>query len=137
MAYTTLADLELRFGSRELAKLTDRVAGTVMDAAVIAQALNDADAEIDGYLAGRYALPLATVPAALAQIAGDIARHTLWGERRTAVVKDRYEEALRRLKEISRGTFRLDVSAALPPAEASNGASVTEPSRPRVFKGLT
>ncbi|MCR6494794.1 DUF1320 family protein [Thermomonas sp. S9] len=40
--------------------------------------LDDAQAEIDGYIASRYKLPLPTVPAALARIACDVARYRLW-----------------------------------------------------------
>ncbi|MER2537601.1 MAG: DUF1320 domain-containing protein [Azonexus sp.] len=135
MTYATQADLELRFGTRELAKLTDRVAGAVIDATVVTQALSDADAEVNGYLVQRYALPLSPVPSELVKVAGDIARYFLWGEKRSEAVKDGYEDALRRLREISSGRFKLVSSSPLPAAPANNGASVSEPSRPLVFNG--
>lgn len=131
MTYATQSDLETRFGSRELAKLTDRIAGAVIDAGVVAQALADADAEIDGYLAVRFALPLAIIPPVLLPLACDLARHNLWGERRTDAIKGRYEEALRRLKEISRGQFDLDGAQVLSPAV--DGVAVTSRSPERVF----
>ena len=68
MPYATQADLETRFGSAELAQLTDRISGSVIDAAVVGRALADAEAEIDGYLAARYQLPLASAPAVLGRI---------------------------------------------------------------------
>lgn len=135
MPYATQADLETRFGSKELAKLTDRTAGSVINAAVVDRALVDAAAEIDGYLAVRYQLPLASVPVALAQLACDIARYNLWGERATEAIKGRYDDAVRRLKAIAGGSFKLDAAAPLVEAAGSNEAVVSGPSRPRVFNG--
>lgn len=136
MPYATQADLETRFGSKELAKLTDRTAGSVIDAAVVDRALVDAAAEIDGYLAVRYQLPLASVPVALAQPACDIARYNLWGERATEPIKQRYEAAVSRLKDIAGGRFKLESAAPLVEAAGSNEAIVSVPSRPRVFNGV-
>lgn len=135
MPYATQADLETRFGSEELAQLTDRINGSVIDAAVVERALADAEAEIDGYLAARYQLPLVSVPAALAQIACDIARYNLWADGFTEPVRKRYEDAVIRLKSIARGDYKLDAAAPLVEAIGSNEVSVSEPSRPRVFNG--
>ena len=57
MSYAAQSDLTDRFSAAELAQLTDRVNGTVIDTTVLGRALSDADAEIDSYLATRYALP--------------------------------------------------------------------------------
>ena len=73
--YATLDQLTERFGERMLVQLTDRAsppAGTV-DADVVARALADTAAVIDGYLAGRYVLPLAQTPPLLADLALAIA----------------------------------------------------------------
>lgn len=135
MPYATQADLETRFGSKELAKLTDRTAGSVIDTAVIDRALLDAEAEIDGYLAVRYQLPLASVPVALAQLACDIARYNLWGDRASEGIKQRYDDAARRLKAIAGGSFKLDAAVPLVEAAGSNEVVVCAPSRPSVFNG--
>jgi len=115
MTYATQADLEDRFGVDELTQLTDRVGAGVPDAAIVARALADADAEIDGYLASRYALPLATVPPMLARIACDIARYRLWEDRASEEVRLRYEDARRMLESIAKGM----VSLGLPEASAA------------------
>ena len=60
--YATLADMQNRFSEAELIDLSDRSGAGVMDSAVIDAALNDAKATIDGYLAARNPLPLATEP---------------------------------------------------------------------------
>ena len=129
--YATQADLETRFGSDELAQLTDRVNGAAVDAAVVARALADATAEIDGYLAVRYALPLPSVPAVLGLIACDIARYRLYADRATETVTKRYDDAVRQLKALAAGSMALDGLA--PPASTQGGIAVNARAPDRVF----
>jgi phage gp36-like protein len=124
MAYATQSDLVVRFGSAELAQLTDPVAGAQPDASVIARALADADAQVDLALSKRYALPLATVPAVLVRIAADIARYLLWNDRATEQVRARYKDACVLLDRIAAGDVQLGEAAALAPATAAAAAVV-------------
>lgn len=110
MPYATPDDLEARYGADELVQLTDRVGAGVPDADVVARALADADAEIDGYLASRYSLPLEHTPTMLARIACDIARYRLWEDRASDEVRRRYEDARRVLEAIARGVVSLGMS---------------------------
>lgn len=135
MTYATQADLETRFGQGELAELTDRVNGAVIDTGVVARALADAEAEIDGYLASRYSLPLATVPPLLPRLCADIARYYLHDERVTEAVRNRYTDAVRVLKSIASGDVQIDGSAALAPGNALQLAEVIPPSRAKIFGG--
>ncbi len=132
MAYATQTDMEDRFGAAELVKLTDRddpPAGQI-DAAVLARAIADAEAEINGYLAGRYALPLASVPAVLARIACDLARYYLYDDWTNEPVRDRYEDAVRLLKGISEGKIALGIDPATQdPVTPSGAASSTAATR--------
>lgn len=130
MPYATQADLEARFGTDELTQLTDRVGAGIPDAAIVARALADADAEIDGYLASRYALPLATVPPVLARIACDIARYRLWEDRASEEVRLRYEDARRLLESIARG----QVSLGLPAASAAPALAEVSLGNARVMR---
>lgn len=60
MSYATQADMLLRYGAAELRQLSDIEdprTGAVVDA-VIERALVDATAWLNGYLVGRYALPI-------------------------------------------------------------------------------
>lgn len=114
MAYATAADMEARFGADELVARTDRNATGTVDGTVLARALADAGAEIDGYLAARYQLPLPTIPPMLARIACDIARYRLWEDLASDEVRRRYEDARRLLEAISRGTVSLGLPANLP-----------------------
>ncbi len=131
MSYATQADLETRYGVIEIAQLSDRVNGTTADATVVARAIADAEAEIDGWLGQRYQLPLASVPAVLGLIACDLARYYLYDDRATDAVKKRYDDAVRRLKALASGEMVLD--GAAPPEVASANNPVTCRSPDRVF----
>jgi phage gp36-like protein len=122
VTYATQSDLVTRFGDTELIQLTDRQ-GTVgeIDSAVVDRALLDADAEIDGYLAARYALPLASVPRLVLGAACDIARYRLYDDRATEQVTRRYEDAIKLLKLIAEGKVQLGLDAAAQPVVVAGG----------------
>ncbi len=128
MPYATLQDLVDRFGYEQLAQLSDRDAGAVIDETVIGRALADADAEIDGYLTALYALPLASVPALLVRMACDLARYRLFGDRVTEQVRQLYTDAVRDLKAIASGAIKIDAAAPLAPSAASTTIKVSAPS---------
>jgi phage gp36-like protein len=77
MSYATVTELITRFGEAELIQLTDRDGGGAINQAVVAAALTDADALINGYVSARYTVPLSPVPPVITKIAADIARYTL------------------------------------------------------------
>lgn len=113
MPYTTQAALIDRFGNEELLQLADRDGDGVIDAAVVDQAILDADAEIDGYLgAGGYTVPLDPVPLVIASLAADIARYRLYDDLATDTVRTRYEDARRMLEAISAGRVSLGAGDA-------------------------
>jgi len=119
MAYATIDDLIARLGKREIIDLTDRTGSGVVDTAAVDQALTDACAEIDGYLAARYQLPLPTVPTVLTRLTCDIAVYRLMTLRRMGDVEDarrRYEDVIRLLERIASGRVALGLPAALPDA---------------------
>lgn len=112
MTYATESDMTERFGALELEQLTDRDAGLVIDTVVLGRALGDADAEINGYLATRYTLPLASTPAVLVRLACDIARYQLFEKGATDSVRQRYQDAVSLLKRLSSGEVQLAGAAA-------------------------
>lgn len=134
MPYATQSDLEERFGPQELAQLTDRVDGLMPDPAVVARAIADAEAEIDGYLAARYAVPLGTVPAVLVRLTCDIARYRLYDDRVTEAVRTRYTDAIAFLRAVAKGDARIEGETALAATANGNEASVSEPSRPLAWR---
>jgi phage gp36-like protein len=132
MTYATQTDMTERYGAVELAQLTDRSAGLVIDTTVLARALADADAEIDGYLATRYTLPLASTPAVLVRLAADIARHSLYGNGVTEAVRNRYQDAVSLLKRISSGDVQLAGESQVP-VSGGSGNAVAARTPERVF----
>jgi phage gp36-like protein len=135
MAYATLQDLIDRFGRTELVQLTDRTnkPASTIDESVVARALADAEAEINGYVAKRYQLPLVTVPDALTKKACDIARYYLHGK---AADKDSqvylaYKAAIAWLQDVARGLVIIE-AAGIAPDAVGGGAIRANPSG-RVF----
>lgn len=131
MTYATQTDLEERFGAREILELSDRENTGSTVVAVVARALTDADAEINGYLAARYALPLSSTPTVLVRLAADMARYYLYDDKVTDQVKDRYDAAVKLLKAISGGTANLGIDAGNDQAPTSGGVQIT--ANERVF----
>jgi phage gp36-like protein len=133
MAYSTEADILKDISSVELAQLTSESDDTV-DHDVVAKAILDADAEIDGYLAVRSSVPLDPVPALVAKLSTRIALYNLFSRRASRAggvnetVKDNYERSVEILKAIAKGDVKLGVDAPVA-AAPSPGAQVSAPSR--------
>ena len=129
MTYATQQDLVDRFGTPELAQLTDPVSGTTINATTVARALGDADAEIDGRLAPRYQLPLASTPLVLVRVAADLARYFLWDARATEQVRNRAQEARRLLDQIAAGDVVLGGATVLAAGPAAVAVVASSPTR--------
>lgn len=129
MTYATQQNLIDRFGATELAQLTDRTAGTTIDVTVVAKALEDADAVINGYLKAKYTLPLSPVPLVLTRVAADIARYYLYEDRVTEIVEKRYQDAVKFLKGVADGSVQLGVDAVNQAPAASGGPQYAAPDR--------
>lgn len=131
MPYTTRTLLEERFGLDELIQRTDKFApytSAIVDA-VIERAIADSDAEIDGFVGSRYTLPLPLpTPPVLVPIACDIARYRLYDDAVPEIVRQRYEDAIARLRDIAAGRLSLGIDPA--PAAGSQGTvAVRAPAR--------
>ncbi len=124
MTYATQQDLIDRYGEEELLQLTDRANTGSIVAAVVNKALADADAEIDSYLAARYALPLATVPEVVVRLASDMARFYLYDDRATEGVSKRYDNAVKLLRSIASGAASIGVDSAHAQPATDGGPSV-------------
>ncbi len=114
MSYATAQDVINRYPNRDLVQLTneDPTAMTV-NTAPITQALSDASAEIDGYIEGRFALPLADPPAVLNRLATDIAMYRMQTLRPLHDIEDarqRYEDAVAMLGKVAAGELTLGLA---------------------------
>ncbi|WP_275100146.1 gp436 family protein [Sedimenticola hydrogenitrophicus] len=135
MPYATTQDLIDRFAEAELIQLTDRTGAGVIDTDVLDRALVDADGEIDGYLSGRYALPLAAVPPVLVRVACDITRYHLYDDAVVDQVRTRYEDARRYLESVATGKVQLGLPASAGAVTVSGSPEVDAPAR--IFTGDT
>jgi phage gp36-like protein len=109
MAYATSDDMVSRFGALEIIQISDRAGSGQIDATVVGNALDDASAEIDTYLAGRYTLPFASTPRFVNQLCCNIARYHLCvaGTRMTDEVNEHYKAAVQFLRLAAKGEITL------------------------------
>lgn len=134
MSYILQADLLGQLTEDQLIQLTDDGNVGEVHAETVTQAIADAEAEINGYVATRYAVPVAApVPALLKKLAIDITVYNLWRRRQKVpeLVRTVYEDALKRLDGIAKGTVTLGVDPA--PAESTKGAAGETFGPDRVF----
>lgn len=158
MPYATVTDLLARFDAEEIAQRTDRSIPRLVTAAIltvaaaggdlsgytaderaaatkalalITGALNDADSEINGYVATRYAVPLAPVPPVIQRLACDLARYFLYDDQVTEAIQKRRDGAVAVLRDISAGKVSLGDPAAPPQPQ---GGGVEMDSAPAVWR---
>lgn len=109
MSYATPADFVAYFGeqeSLELTNLNDPMA-TEVNLPLLQQHLNYATAEINGYIAGNYTLPLPTIPQILIYHTCDVARYRMDIYKSREDVVDRYERAIAYLRDVAKGIVNL------------------------------
>lgn len=125
--FATLEAMRTKFGEKELIELTDNEAPYqgVINLDKLNAAMQAANSEIEGYIAARYALPLQLVPPFLQSLGCDMARyHACIGAMSdNDPIKTRYDNAIKSLKEVSKGTIALGsapTGEAAPVKTASN-----------------
>ena len=104
-------------------------------APIIDAAIADADGEIDGYLAKRYAVPLAPVPKVINKFSKDIAVYNLFSrigidegtDQKTYL--NRYNAAVKFLTLVAEGKVSLGVDAEDPATAAATGFAVKSNTR--------
>jgi phage gp36-like protein len=138
--YCSLVNLTERFGAHFLVALSDRedTRSETIDQALFAAAIARASAMIDGYLAVRYQLPLATVPEMLRGLCETIAIYEAHGVSAPEKITRDRDAAVKTLRDIASGAVRLDIAGAEPAATGAgtietNGAE--RPFSPQTLKG--
>lgn len=135
--YATQSDIVALYGE-DILHVADRDGDGVVDVASVDAALADASAEVDSYLAVRYALPLpeGTNVSVLRRITADIAIYSLAQSRDilTEELRRRYEDALKALMRLSSGQQTLIVPAT-PDPDADPDAPIDGSPRPVVQDG--
>ena len=113
MPYCALADLQSRYGSDEIARISDRAVPRkgAADQTVVDAAIAQADAEIDGYLGVVVALPLSSTPELVRNLSCAIARYRLHENQASERVAEDYKDAVRMLRDISAGRLSLSIAS--------------------------
>ena len=133
MAYCTQADLLEQISEDVLIQLTDDEDAGVVDTDMLTRAIADADAEIDSYCGTKYEVPFSPVPVMVRKYSVDIAIYNLYARRRGAPEdrKERYDDAISFLKDVSKGIATLGGDA--PSGDDESGPEATTVKSDRVF----
>jgi len=144
MPYSTLTDIKNLLPEETIIQLTDdenlkpgAINPDDADHALIIgrvdEAIGAADAEINGYCAVKYTVPFSSVPRLVNGLSVEIAIYYLYARRTVPErIEKRYEKAVARMKDISRGLLSLGIDP--PPAPVSSGgAESNKPVSDRVF----
>lgn len=111
--------------AEQLAKLTP----------LVEESIKSADAEINGYLAKRYELPLSTVPENISKYSKDIALYNLFSRigidqgERESIYSTRYKNSIRYLENVAKGV----VDLGLKPVSQVANTGFQMNSSPRLF----
>lgn len=121
MLYASQASLIKRYTLDVLLSIA-RNADRTLDETKVQEALEDASQTIDSYLAGRYRLPLQTVPAVLERHCCYIARYFLEKNRATDQARLDYEDSIKFLEKVASGSIALGLSENDEAVETDNSA---------------
>lgn len=111
MAYCTLDDIEKKIDKYELIQATDDDDTGSVNVDNVDSAIAAADSEINGYLAGKYSVPLDPVPEILKTLAVDMSIYHIFLRRMGPPEhrKVQYDNSTKFLKSVAKGEIRLGV----------------------------
>lgn len=116
MSYCSTTDIQAVIANDDLVQLTNDSGGDTVDTAKITDAINYVDNIIDGYLRGRYDLPIESVPDELKYLAVDFVVYRLYSRRMYTEVPDsilkKYHDVVKTLLDIQRGAFNLGIESS-------------------------
>jgi phage gp36-like protein len=115
MPYCTLDDIKGQIPEANIIQLTDDEGLGVVNQSRVDKAISVADSIIDGYLRGRYTLPLSTVPELIKTIAIDITVYKLYERglelEMPEAMSNRYKNAIKLLDQIQKGLVKLGIES--------------------------
>lgn len=111
MDYCTIEDIETQTSTPTLVQLTSDDGQEIIDRVVAQEAILYSSTLIDGYLRGRYSLPLDTHFPLLRVIAIDLSIYRLYSRRMRnempEVIETAYKNAISTLRDIQKGVISL------------------------------
>jgi phage gp36-like protein len=136
MPYCTLDDIKSkRIPEGTLVQLTDDADTGTVDETVVAGIIGDADELIDGYLRGRYVLPLEPMAGIVKTLSVDVSVYNLYGRRpefdTPKAVGEKYTAAVKILEGIQAGKITLGSAGVTSPTpvEPADGMRVSAPGK--------
>jgi len=141
MVWAVQQDLIDRFGQAELLALADRDNDSVIDTAIVGQALNDAQSLAESYVRQRYPAGFSIVPDLLKSLVCDLARFRLDADNPRDNVTRRNDAAIAILRDIASGKASLltdaDGAGGDDPVISSGGDAVLVENRTPAFTDKT
>ena len=131
MAYCTLTDLKKHLPETELIRLTDDAGAGVVDEAVVAEAIEGAEAEVNAWIGSRVKLPITgTVPPIVTEIAVVLAIERLFFRQQVMELpgswQKRVDNSRRLLEKFSKGEVTLGIEPPLDSPESYSSGMRTE-----------
>lgn len=127
MPYCNLEDLIKALNEQTIIDLSNNDPSPAANQDNINEAIGKADREIDGYLRGRYTLPLEIVPEDVKDISTDISIYYLYKrvpDRITEEIVNSYKLRIKRLQDIKEGIFLLSIPVKGPGDPETGGSGI-------------
>ena len=134
--YVTQTDIEKRITLDALIELTDDNNIGAVDASNMNQCIDEAEGEVDGYLAKQYSVPLSTVPPVVKAMCLDMVVYRLYGRRPGTVpdyVRQRYEDAVSFFKRVADNKVSLGIDTEPPESPNEGGPEASKTTDDRTF----
>lgn len=119
--YCSLDDLKKQVQEDALIQLTDDNQTGQLDLDIVEEAIIYSETLIDGYLRGRYTLPLSAIPAVIKILAVDLSIYRLYSRRfhtdTPDAITEKYKISIRILEQIQKGIISLGLETPGRPPE--------------------
>lgn len=131
MAYCAKTDILEQLDEDILIQLTDDEDTGLVDDTKVTRAIADADAEIDSYCGVRYPVPFSTVPGIIRKLSVEFSIYNLYARRKGVSDdrKDRYDNGIRFLRDVSKGVVSLGADDPDTPPSDANQPQITSSER--------
>jgi len=114
--YCSLDDIKQQVSETTLIEITDDNQANEINTKIIDEAILYSETLIDGYLRGRYTLPLATIAVLIKIIAADLTVFRLYSRRfhtdMPDSINDKYKNSIKLLEQIQKGVVSLGIETA-------------------------
>lgn len=135
--YCTIKNIETQVSTQTLIQLTSDENQDAIDRVVAEEAIIYSSTVIDGYLRGRYSLPLNTRFPLLRVIAIDISIYRLYSRRMRnempEVIAENYKNAINLLKDIQKGLLTLETDTDSTIKMSAGDYKINKDYKDRVF----